>query len=164
MHLPIKDTDITIRAAYVNPSSITPDKTTIWDSVIVDFTASSESGESCEWYPGGVSKKEFQALDDAQAWFTENGFTENKDYVYEKNTPMFFDPANPTANLNQFANIDKGNTLYYIVAVIEAEEVNLFGEKPIMSYSVLDDGSDVYLSYGNRMYLSSQLDWKSSLR
>ncbi len=164
LHLPIKDTDITIQAAFVSPKSITPDKTTIWDSVIVDFSASSESGEPCRWYPGGKSAQEFKALDEAQAWFTENGFTENKDYVYEKNTPMFFDPANPTAYLNQFANINTGGTLRYIVAVIEVDEVNLFGEKPMMSYSVLDDGSGVYLSYGNRIYLSSQLDWKSSLR
>ncbi len=164
LQLPIKDTDITIQAAFVSPSSITPDKTTIWDSVIVDFSAYSESGEPCRWYPGGKSAKEFTSLDEAKAWFTENGFTENTDYVYEKNTFMFLDPANPKESLNQFANISIGDTLNYVVAVIEADEVNLFGEKPVMSYSVLDDGSGVFLSYGNRIYLGNQLDWKSSLR
>lgn len=164
LQLPIKDTDITIQAAFVDPSSITPDKTTIWDSVIVDFSAYSESGEPCKWYPGGKSAKEFKTLDEAKAWFTENGLTENTDYVYEKNTFLFLDPKNPTESLNQFANISIGDTLTYVVAAIEVDEVNLFGEKPCMSYFVLDDGSSVYLSYGNRIYLNSNLDWKSSLR
>lgn len=164
LNLPIKDTDITLAVSYVSPKTITPDKKTIWDSVIVDVSASSDSSKDCKWYPGGITSKEFASLDEAKAWFSGNGFTENTDYVYERNTYMFLDVKNPKANLNQYATLKVSDTLSYVVAIIEVDEVNLFGEKPVMSYFVFDSNSDVCMTYGNRMYLNSQNSWKSEIR
>lgn len=164
LNLPIKDTDITLAVSYVSPKTITPDKKTIWDSVIVDVSASSDSGKDCKWYPGGITSKEFASLDEAKAWFSGNGFTENTDYVYERNTYMFLDVKNPKANLNQYATLKVSDTLSYVVAIIEVDEVNLFGEKPVMSYFVFDSNSDVFMTYGNTMYLNSQNSWKSEIR
>lgn len=164
LNLPIKDTDITLAVSYVSPKTITPDKKTIWDSVIVDVSASSDSGKDCKWYPGGITSKEFASLDEAKAWFSGNGFTENTDYVYERNTYMFLDVKNPKANLNQYATLKVSDTLSYVVAIIEVDEVNLFGEKPVMSYFVFDSKSDVFMTYGNTMYLNSQNSWKSEIR
>lgn len=164
LNLPIKDTDITLAVSYVSPKTITPDKKTIWDSVIVDVSASSDSGKDCKWYPGGITSKEFASLDEAKAWFSGNGFTENTDYVYERNTYMFLDVKNQKANLNQYATLKVSDTLSYVVAIIEVDEVNLFGEKPVMSYFVFDSNSDVFMTYGNTMYLNSQNSWKSEIR
>lgn len=164
LNLPIKDTDITLAVSYVSPKTITPDKKTIWDSVIVDVSASSDSGKDCKWYPGGITSKEFASLDEAKTWFSGNGFTENTDYVYERNTYMFLDVKNPKANLNQYATLKVSDTLSYVVAIIEVDEVNLFGEKPVMSYFVFDSNSDVFMTYGNTMYLNSQNSWKSEIR
>jgi len=164
LSLPIKDTDITLSVSYVSPKTITPDKKTIWDSIIVDVYATSESGKPCMWYPGGVSFKEFSSLDEAKVWFTENGFAENTDYEYEKNSYLFLDVNNPRTDLNKYASIKFSDTLGYVVAIIEADEVNLFGEKPIMSYFVCDSSSEVFVAYGNRMYLDSKNIWEAELR
>lgn len=164
LNLPVKDTDITLNVSYVSPRTITPDKKTIWDSVIVDVYATSESGKPCMFYPGGVSFKEFSSLDEAEEWFSENGFTENIDYDYENSNYLFLDVNNPRTDLNKYTSIKVSDTLGYVVGIIEADEVNLFGEKPIMSYSVCGYNSDIFMAYGNRMYLDGKNTWEAELR
>lgn len=164
LSLPIKDTDITLSVSYVSMKSVTPDKNTVWDCAVVDVCASSESGQICEWYPGGIASGDMASLDEARTWLSENGFTENTEYVYEKNTYMFLDVNNPGANINNYATINMTDTLSYVVAIIEADEVNLFGEKPVMSYFISDLNSKIGISYGNRMYLNAQNTWKSEIR
>lgn len=164
LSLPVKDTDITLKVSYVSPRTITPDNKTVWDSVIVDVYATSESGKPCMFYPGGVSFKEFSSLDEAKGWFSENGFTESTDYNYENSDYLFLDVKNPTKDLNKYTTIKVTDSLGYVVGIIEADEVNLFGEKPIMSYSVCSYDSNVFMAYGNSMYLDSKNSWKSEMR
>ncbi|MBR2402137.1 MAG: hypothetical protein IKB01_05090 [Lachnospiraceae bacterium] len=64
----------------------------------------------------------------------------------------------------KYTSIKFSDTLGYVVAIIEADEVNLFGEKPIMSYFVCDSSSEVFVAYGNRMYLDSKNIWEAELR
>lgn len=163
LNLPIKDTDVTLSVSYVSPRTITPDKKTIWDSIIVDVYASSESGENCMWYPGGSPDEELNSLDEVKEWFSKNGYTENTDYDYENSDSLFFDIKNPKANLNKYTTINKSDN-GYVMAVIEVDEINLFGERPIMICYVHCIDSNVSVRYGNQMYLDSKNSWKSEIR